>query len=314
MFAINTICEGIIKTVVNSNLDYKMNQTPYSIQFSIRKKLNRNLNQNCVENKFSEDPTLIEGLRQELLYVRNEYQKLYGFYQLEMEARANVEAELDTVNNIVDKKDETIQKVEIEIRQLKHHLKDLQGKYENKCIECKQLKGEIESVNQDKNAISVAFKSNKQNIKEQNKAFDKKIETLEKKIVELNEFRNQKLSEERDEKIRKRKELKKAKQKSNKIEVEEIKKSEDLKKAHFEEPLVADDENNEPTEDSCDGNRVEHSNVDDKEEFETKLMSTEEKEAFFDKLLDDFKLQLAEVNRPLLESLENKKISGGYIT
>ena len=100
MFAINTICEGIIKTVVNSNLDYKMNQTPYSIHFSIRKKLNRNLNQNCVENKFSEDPTLIEGLRQELLYVRNEYQKLYGFYQSEMEARVKVEAELDSVDEI----------------------------------------------------------------------------------------------------------------------------------------------------------------------------------------------------------------------
>ena len=254
----------------------------------------------------------------------------------------------------------TIQKVEIEIRQLKHHLKDLQGKYENKCIECKQLKGEIESVNQDKNAISVALKSNKQNIKEQNKAFDKKIETLEKKIVELNEFRNQKLSEERDEKIRKRKELKKAKQKSNKIEVEEIKKSEDLKEAQFEEPLVAIDERNEPTEDSCDGfkqeNKDANSNLDNKEEFKTvnnvknsepadknksnepdedicdefqkehndinsniekkevfvaKLMSNEEKEAFFAKLSEDFKRKLEEVNKPLLEKLENMKYGAG---
>ena len=97
---INNTCEEIIKNVVNSNLDYKMNQTPYSIHFSIRKKLNRNYNQNCEEIKFSGETNLIEGLRQELLYVRNEYQKLYGFYQSEMEARVKVEAELDSVDEI----------------------------------------------------------------------------------------------------------------------------------------------------------------------------------------------------------------------
>ena len=327
--AIENICEELIKKVVNSNLDYKMNQTPFSIYFSIRKKLNRNYNQNNEEIKFFEDPNLIEGLRHELLYVRNEYKKLYEFYQFEMEARTKVEAELDIVNNIAEKRDESEQKAEIEIRQLKHKMKDLQGKYETKCVEYKQLKGEIESLSKDKNAISVALKSNKQNTKEQNKAFQKKIDILEKKLVELNEFKNVKLSEERAEKIRKRKELKKAKQKLNQNEVQEIRKSENFNKAHFEEPLVADVdrvengvtekldreqfedkfEGNEPTEDTCDRLKQEEKDsncniIENKEEFASKLMSDEEKEIFFAKLVDDFKEKLHEVNKPFLDNLK----------
>ena len=339
--AISNICEEIIKNVVNSNLDYKMNQTPYSLYFSIRKKLTRNYNQNNIEeNKFVEDPHLVEGLRHELLYVRNEYQKLYGFYQLEMEARAKIEAELDIVNNLVGEKDENNQKADLEIRQLKHNLKDLQSKYETKCVEYKQLRGEIESVSKDKNALSVALKSSKQNAKEQNKAFEKNIDTLKKKLAELNEFKNRKLSEEREEKIRKRKDLKKAKQKLKKIEVEEIRKSEDLNIAEFEEPLVADVDRNgvlvneDDVTEKLDGEKIEekfernkptedtnydlkqkekdnNSNIIKDKEFAPKLMSNEEKETFFAKLSEDFKKKLEEVNKPFLDNLEKMRNGAG---
>ena len=54
------------------------------------------------------------------------------------------------------------------------------------------------------------MKSSKQETKEQNKVFEKKVKEYEKKIVELNAFREKKLFEEREEKLRKKKELKKA--------------------------------------------------------------------------------------------------------
>ena len=108
----------------------------------------------------------------------------------------------------------------------------------------------------------------------------------------------------------KRKELKKAKQKLKNNEVDEIRKSEDLNIAEFEEPLVADVdrngalvnaddvtekldgeksedtfERNEPTEDTCDDLKQEvkdnNANTMKNQEFTSKLMSHEEKETFF---------------------------------
>ena len=45
MAAVSIRCDEIIKKVINSNLDYKINQTPYSIYFSIRKKLSKTADQ-----------------------------------------------------------------------------------------------------------------------------------------------------------------------------------------------------------------------------------------------------------------------------
>ena len=38
---VNRICSEIIEKVSTSNLDFKMNQTPYSLHFSIRKKFSK---------------------------------------------------------------------------------------------------------------------------------------------------------------------------------------------------------------------------------------------------------------------------------
>ena len=40
----SVICEELIRNVTNSDLEYKMNQTPYTLFFSIRKKFNKNSN------------------------------------------------------------------------------------------------------------------------------------------------------------------------------------------------------------------------------------------------------------------------------
>ena len=45
----------------------------------------------------------------------------------------------------------------------------------------------------------MANKCVKQELKEQNRAFDKRVVSYEKKISELNEFRSRKLNEEREE-------------------------------------------------------------------------------------------------------------------
>ena len=68
-------------------------------------------------------------------------------------------------------------------------------------------------MNKESNTLSVALKAAKADVKEQNKQFDKKNLELEKKVVELSEYRKIKLAEEREVKLKNRKELKKERQK-----------------------------------------------------------------------------------------------------
>ena len=76
------------------------------------------------------------------------------------------------------------------------------------------LKGVLEEAKKDKNMLSVALKSSKQNVKEIEKAFVKEKELFEKNTSELREFKRKKLNEEREERIRKKKDIKKAKKKN----------------------------------------------------------------------------------------------------
>ena len=71
-------CERIIKQVCSSNLDYQMNQTPYSIYFSIRKKFIRGFEPFSAENSDCSKTTQNEL---QLIDVKKEYEKLYNFYQ-----------------------------------------------------------------------------------------------------------------------------------------------------------------------------------------------------------------------------------------
>ena len=62
-------------------------------------------------------------------------------------------------------------------------------------------------MNKDKNELSVALKSVKQEFKAQIKASEDKLKICEEKLVELHEFKSKKLNEERQERIREKKEL-----------------------------------------------------------------------------------------------------------
>ena len=95
MAAVHKMCLEIIEKVNLSGVDFTMNQTPYSIHFSIRKKLSK-LSRTTTPIS-SQEPIfsdLSDNLRRELLNTRNEYVKLYNFYIFEAEVKAKVEAEL----------------------------------------------------------------------------------------------------------------------------------------------------------------------------------------------------------------------------
>ena len=100
-------------------------------------------------------------------------------------------------------------KLERENKALKHENKSLASKLETKTIETNQMKAAVAELDKEKNVISVALKSVKQDLKVQRKTSEDKLLIYEKKLTELNEFKSMKLNEERQERLRKKKERKK---------------------------------------------------------------------------------------------------------
>ena len=118
--------------------------------------------------------------------------------------------------SVCQKFDKTNEKTDHEAKKLRAENKDLQNRFENKCLELKQSKEVIEDLKKTKNALSVALKGSKKEISENYKEFEKKKNVYEKKILDLSEFKNRKVAEEREENIKRRKELKKDNQKARK--------------------------------------------------------------------------------------------------
>ena len=207
MAGVNQICEDLIRNVTNCELDYKMHQTPLSLFFSIRKKFSKHSTgggASSFQNHQAHHVGLTENFREELFRVRNEYEKLLNFYQAGLVAYEQLKDQMHALNEELSSKNVLQKNQETEIKKLNHEAKSFGVKFEEKCKEVKQLKIEVNVLNQDKNALSVANKSAKQESKQQSKTFDKKVEAYERKITELNEFKIRKLNEEREEKIKKR--------------------------------------------------------------------------------------------------------------
>ena len=236
MAGVNQICEDLIRNVTNCELDYKMHQTPLSLFFSIRKKFSKHSTgggASSFQSHQAHHVGLTENFREELFRVRNEYEKLFNFYQAGLVAYEQLKDQMHALNEELSSKNVLQKNQETEIKKLNHEAKSFGVKFEEKCKEVKQLKIEVNVLNQDKNALSVANKSAKQESKQQSKTFDKKVEAYERKITELNEFKIRKLNEEREEKIKKRKELKKETKRVSKQNKDELK---DTKNAENETP------------------------------------------------------------------------------
>ena len=93
--SINQTCEDIVRVVNFSKLDYQMNQTPYSMHFSIRKKFLKGHNPN-----FYISPEVTKDL--EIFHLKQEYQKLYDLYQIALVTEANLTSDLSNLKTEAD--------------------------------------------------------------------------------------------------------------------------------------------------------------------------------------------------------------------
>ena len=85
-------------------------------------------------------------------------EKLFNFYQAGLEANEQLKDQIHAMKEELSSKNVLHNNQETEIKKLNHEAKSFGVKFEEKCKEVKQLKIEVNVLNQDKNALSVAKK------------------------------------------------------------------------------------------------------------------------------------------------------------
>ena len=238
--SVDKACEKILRQVCTSKLDFHMNQTPYSMYFSIRKKFLKGFNPNDSENVESSTNT-----NDDLFYVKNEYQKLYDKYQAAvanqnvlMDEICKLKHELDNKCVLEENFEETKNKNDVKNKALIKELSESKEKYKKKCSEFKTLKDEMDTIEKENNSAASALQQSRKKKHEIVKKYEKKLQEYDKKVGELLEYKKMKMNAERDLKLKQRKEIKKLNQinkKEEKVEVEngetnsiDIKESEDV--------------------------------------------------------------------------------------
>jgi DNA repair exonuclease SbcCD ATPase subunit len=202
---IDEICENIIREVCKSKLDFQLNQTPYSLYFSIRKKFVRGYKR---ENQIKPKSPQPLTHKTKLFKYKKEYSQLYDLYQKSVENESNLRTEISRLSSELEIKDdlkfhaavklEEHEKVkDLTIKGLKSDKNEFEAKYAQQCSEIKALKDEIDDLKKDKHAASVANKRVKKEQSELNQSHDKKVKILESQIIKLEEFRSKKLAEDR---------------------------------------------------------------------------------------------------------------------
>ena len=193
---------NILDGIQRSNLNFQLQVSPFSAYISLRKSLVKDLSgtvllpppQATVPPPLP-SPTLQTDVAKYLVRIN----------ELEKDLLAQKVNHEDVVNKCKD----ASAKFEKENKALKLDNKSLSEKLDSKTLQINQLKISVEDLNKEKNALSVALKSSKQDLKAQCKSSDKKITEYEKKLSELNEFKQNTLNKERKERLQKKKDLKK---------------------------------------------------------------------------------------------------------
>ena len=202
------ICDQIMWLVKHSNLNFNVQETPFSLNICLKK---------CFINKWPSRVNDQAGIFSE------QAQKV----ETEKEKQINIlEKTVKGLNDQIvtlTRKGEDNEKSKVKSEHEEKRL--LQVKHEKICAENKVLKNDYEEFRKELNISSVALKASKKDSKDISHRLDKKVESLEEKIRCLNEYKIAKESEEKDLRAKIKKADKKQKhiqEKEAKLELEKI--------------------------------------------------------------------------------------------
>ena len=145
-------------------MDYHINQTPYSIYFSIRKKFVKDYKPNCTENQALQEETNDK----EIFYIKNEYAKLYDHFQTSIANENFLKSDIEklvlqlenkeVLHSHVSQLEESKKEDDVQNNVLRTELREIKIKYDAKVEEIKVLKDENNALKKENNSASVAIK------------------------------------------------------------------------------------------------------------------------------------------------------------
>ena len=217
------ISEQIVWLVKHSNLNFQLNETPFSLNLNLKKRFIQHWLPESHPQASFETPVPSQSQANYHPSCQNhphenpsETSRKTSSESSASQNLINQISQLKQTLEIVNNEKEELEKENISLNRLNKKLAkdaaDLQRKHEKVCEEIKIFKSDKDSILKDLNVKSVALTSAKKDLKDLKNISDEKLKKFEVKIVKLQEFKEGKEAEDR----KARKALKKARQKERK--------------------------------------------------------------------------------------------------
>ena len=234
---------SILKTIRSSPLNFALQETPYSIQITIRKSLRNGLNfesSSFSSPQHDSSQTSLHKLQEEnsTLFSRcKSFEKDYVQLKAELEDNVleietknegirSLESRIEILHDKLEAKEKQLILTNSKLCKVIEEERVFKKKHEAVCNEKKNLKSENEDLKSEVNNLKVALKTCRKEKKETDNRYEKKIHEYEVKIINLEDYKNLKLSEEKNLKSRNKKVEKRLKalaEKEAKVELEKNK-------------------------------------------------------------------------------------------
>ena len=255
---VNTIsaersCQEILLKLRSSGLIFLLQETPYSVYITIRKRFRKDAKPNIPPVSHESE---LEVLNKEFISFKLSNDYLSSQNEAIKNKFEESVSECEKLHNLVIGHERTVEILHNKLDQAdisnKADLKTLSVRNEKLVVENKQLKNEREDFIKEINKTNVALKSSQKDLKEASHRFDKKTKELENKLSVLMEFKVMKTSEEKELKVK----HKKIEKKMRVVEEKEAKLTVERKKFERDQELysrnlqnVSDDDNHNVKDD-----------------------------------------------------------------
>ena len=203
----NVICDQILFLVKNSNLNFQLKETPFSLSINLKKCFAQHWNKSSVaeSNLFSQPHFPQDGhdhvhQHQQQAVPQPDQQRPADQLQSHQELKqqhALLKKELEA--SIIDRKEisDDLKSLEKAHKKVVKEKREIEVKHEKVCLSLKDLRREKEDLSKNNSNLSVALQSSKKDLKDNVVHLESKIHNYQEEISNLTKFKITKLDEAR---------------------------------------------------------------------------------------------------------------------
>ena len=264
--------ENLLEHIQNSNLNYKLERSPFSAIISLKKSVVRDKSGNmfspatntsfCDRRMQEENKNLrqqIENLETKIESLKSDFgcsvDELEGLYKVNVVLEKEMQslkprltaikkensdiieaAKIKTMEReVIDETNREVSNLVEQNKNYKLEIKNVNFKHEKINLEIKMIKSEKETLEKDVKNLSVTLKSSKQEVKEITKTFDIERKKFTSEISKLLDYKHNHEKEAREIKKKQKKIMKKERKSSKEVANIEVNKMKDRREAKIKE-------------------------------------------------------------------------------